>query len=102
MFKKFLLILLLCAIFLPLKNTTAQEAGNNPINLYFFWGQGCPHCEKEKPFLDKMEQKYPQLQIHRYEVWNNADNRQLMIEFGKKLNANVSGVPFTVIGENNT
>jgi len=23
------------------------------INAYFFWGEGCPHCEKEKEFLDK-------------------------------------------------
>lgn len=79
---------------------TAHAAPFTPVNLYFFWGEGCPHCEKEKPFLEKMAKKYPQLEIHSYEIWKNADNRKLMQEFGKKMNANVSGVPFTVVGEN--
>ncbi|PJA47465.1 hypothetical protein CO172_01360 [Candidatus Uhrbacteria bacterium CG_4_9_14_3_um_filter_36_7] len=69
------------------------------VNLYFFWGEGCPHCAKEKPFLDKMEEKYPELKVYDYEIWGNTENRNLMIEFGKKLNANVSGIPFTVVGE---
>ena len=98
MFKKILIILLFITLFFPLQHIFAQEP-NNDANIYFFWGVGCPHCEKEKPFLEKMRQKYPQIRINEFEVWNSADNRQLMIEFGKKLNANVSGVPFTVIGE---
>ncbi len=76
-------------------NATADKT----VNLYFFWGEGCPHCAKEKTFLEKMEAKYPELEIHDYEIWGNAENRDLMIEFGKKLNAYVSGVPFTVVGE---
>lgn len=96
--KKIFIIFLLLIIFLPAGLIRAQETQNS-VNVYFFWGDGCPHCEKEKPFLDKMAQKYPQLKINQYEVWKNTDNRQFLIEFGNKLNANVSGVPFTVIGE---
>ena len=68
------------------------------VNLYFFWGEGCPHCAKEKPFLEKLGQKYPQLNIHELEVWGNRENLKLMVEFGKRLDATVSGVPFTVVG----
>jgi len=49
--------------------------------------------------LEKLEQKYPQLNIHELEVWGNRENLNLMIEFGKALDAKVSGVPFTVVGE---
>jgi len=98
-------IILLCAIiavsaftfFSPLPDTLAEAP--KAINIYFFWGEGCPHCAKEKPFLEKLGQKYPQLNIHELEVWGNRENLNLMIEFGKKLDANVSGVPFTVVGE---
>lgn len=76
-----------------------SAAADKTVNLYFFWGEGCPHCAKEKPFLDKMEAKYPELKVFDYEIWNNAKNRNLMIEFGEKLNANVNGVPLTVVGE---
>jgi len=77
--------------------TLAQEI--HPINVYFFWGEGCPHCAKEKTFLDKLKEEYPNINIFDYEVWKNSENRNLLIKAGDKLNADVSGVPFTVIGE---
>ncbi len=81
--------------------TTYAESlkADNQVNVYFFWGEGCPHCAKEKPFLEKMEEKYPEVEIKDYEVWGSNENRNLMVEFGKKLDATVNGVPFTVIGE---
>ena len=30
-----------------------QAQSQNKINLYFFYGDGCPHCEKEDVFLKK-------------------------------------------------
>jgi len=78
-------------------NFVSAEA--NPVNVYFFWGDGCPHCAKEEVFLEFLKNKYPQIELHSYEVWKNSDNRQLLAELGKKLNINVSGVPFTVVGE---
>lgn len=72
---------------------------NELVNVYFFWGDGCPHCTHEKPFLEKMAEKYPDIEVYDYEVWKIAENRELMQEFGEKLDATVNGVPFTVIGE---
>jgi len=74
-------------------------AAEKEVNIYFFWGEGCPHCEYEKQFLEKLERKYPEVKVYDFEVWNNSENRKLLMEAGKKLNVNVSGVPFTVIGE---
>ena len=67
--------------------------------VYFFWGDGCPHCAKEEVFLKELKGKYPQIEIRDYEVWKNADNQKLLSEVGKKLNIQISGVPFTVVGE---
>ncbi len=98
MIKKFLFFLLFITLLIPVSSVFAQEKTND-INIYFFWGEGCPHCAKEKPFLEKLEDKYPQVNVQSYEVWGNRENQKLLVDFGKKLNANVSGVPFTVVGE---
>lgn len=86
-------------------NEAAQVGDNNNIDIYFFWREGCPHCAKEKPFLDKMEEKYPEINIHRLEVTTypfdpqkNKENRELFLKIGQELGADVSGVPFTLIG----
>ena len=33
-----------------------------PICVYLFYGQGCPHCERVKPLIDELAVKYPQMQ----------------------------------------
>lgn len=86
-----------CLLLTP--NTLAQEIANKKVNLYFFWGNGCPHCEKESKFLTKLEREIPNITVKRYEVWGNSKNRELFIQMGKILNADVRGVPFIVIGE---
>jgi len=97
MFKKFFIFLsFIIFIFL---NFNAVFAKDETVKVYFFNATGCPHCKEEKPFLEKMKQKYPQLEIIELEVTGNKDNLKLLTDVGKKLNVNVSGVPFTVIGE---
>lgn len=48
--------------------------------LYFFWGEGCPHCALAKPWLDTLEEKYPELEVRRYEIYNDDMNRGLFLE----------------------
>jgi len=98
MFKKILFfIFLFILLAVPGQKTLAQTASE--VNIYFFWGEGCPHCSKEELFLEKLVQKYPEIKIHDYETWINKENQKLLIDLGQKLKANVSGVPFTVVGE---
>ncbi len=35
---------------------TVADVNDNPdkTTIYFFWGDGCPHCATEKPFLEDM------------------------------------------------
>lgn len=80
--------------------TYAQEINNSDeVNLYFFWAEGCPHCSAEKIFLSELEEKYPNLNIYSLEVTKSRENAELLAKVGKELNADVSGVPFTVVGK---
>lgn len=93
--KKFIKILFLLVLFFTCVTfVSAKEA-----TLYFFYGDGCPHCAKEKVFLTEMEDKYEDLTIKRYEVFGNVENSQLMETYKQKLDVSGKGVPFTVIGE---
>lgn len=70
------------------------------VDLYLFWSHGCPHCEHEKDFLETLEIKYSNLNIHEFEVSRNKTNFDLMIKMADKLNTTVTGVPFTIVGDN--
>ncbi|MBM4275435.1 MAG: hypothetical protein FJ134_13385 [Deltaproteobacteria bacterium] len=74
-------------------------AAEKTVNLYFFWTKGCPHCEREKAFLKRLEEKYPTLKINSIEVTESRDNLELMQRVGKHFNLTIPGVPFTVVGE---
>lgn len=88
----FLLLVVLSMAFAETQNTEV-------VNVYFFWAEGCPHCSAEKVFLAKLEQKYENIDIHSLEATKNRENAELLAKVGKELNADVSGVPFTVVGE---
>ena len=71
------------------------------INIYLFYGEGCPHCEELKNYLDSLDNKEKSyFNIYTFEVWNNSTNQQFMKDSAKYLNKEVSGVPFLIIGNN--
>jgi len=97
-FKKYLGLIIIIILFTGLfLGHSISKAQTKEVNLYFFWGNGCPHCAAEKPFLETLKQKYPQLKVYDFEVWYNSTNRDLLIEASKQLNIDISGVPLTII-----
>lgn len=69
------------------------------INIYLFYGEGCPHCEELKNYLNSLDNKEKSyFNIYTFEVWNNSTNQQFMKDSAKYLNKEVSGVPFLIIG----
>lgn len=95
------LLLLLLALSVSIHTTGTQvfaQDSSSPT-LYLFYGEGCPHCAKEKDFLVKLQQRYPELTIEQYEIYYSEENRQKMIEMGAALNAQPRGVPFTIVGD---
>ena len=67
------------------------------VDLYLFYSSTCPHCAKEKAFLEDISPKYNNLKIHLYEV-STKENDDLMTEAKNSLNIDNPYVPFTVIG----
>ena len=55
-----------------------------PVTVYFFWGDGCPHCAAEKPFLEKLSQQAA-IEVRAFEVWNSPQNRDLFYKVAASL-----------------
>jgi len=77
--------------------TFAEETGK--VEIKIFWTNGCPHCAKEKKFLEKLATVDENIVVKGYEVSQNTENLLILRNYGEKFSANISGVPFTVIGE---
>lgn len=71
----------------------------NRVPIYFFWGDGCPHCAEEKPFLQKLVDNNNLLEVREYEVWKSPGNQQRLKDMAEALNFTPSGVPVTIVGE---
>jgi thiol-disulfide isomerase/thioredoxin len=94
-----LLIFLLLLAATPGLAASNAPHGEKTVNLYFFWGHGCPHCLKEKQFLEKLEKKYANLRIHGFEVSRDRKNLEMLYQVGRRLQLEIAGVPFTVVGQ---
>lgn len=74
-------------------------AADQPPIIYFFWGDGCPHCEKEKEFLAELHAQYPDIEMRWFEVWTHEEFIQLADDIRKAYNIKVSSVPITFLGD---
>jgi len=96
--KKYLIILLFSLLFF-VTPAIAQVENKNSIRLYFFYGDGCPHCGEEKEFLTALQSQYPNLNVLNFEVWHNTNNQKLIQQVSKKLNTTAGSVPLTIVGD---
>jgi len=76
----------------------AQQA-SQPVTIYFFWGDGCPHCAAAKPFLAELSQRYPGVTIRDFEVWNHEANREPFFKMTAKYGFEPTAVPTIFIGD---
>lgn len=60
--------------------------------LYEFYGDGCPHCKKMEPLVEKLNQE-EDFEIETFEVWNNDENAEKMKEHD---DGKCGGVPFFI------
>jgi glutaredoxin len=70
----------------------------NKLKLYFFSGDGCPHCAQEELYLDTIKHNY-NIDIQTFEIYNNQSNALLLQEVAKTMNIQSLGVPLLIIGD---
>lgn len=97
-----ILLALVVLIGLLAVNTNQRVAAQEeqPVVIYMFWGDGCPHCAEAKPFFEEMARKYPQVELRFYEVWYDTVNQEKFLTLSKAFGFEPAGVPTIFIGAN--
>ena len=82
------------------KNTEANiKSSKDKLNVYIFWGDGCPHCKHLAEFLgEKQSEIGDKISLYTFEVWKDKNNLAFLKSFGKFLGENPKGVPYIIIG----
>lgn len=76
---------------------TTEES--NEVKVYFFRGEGCPHCADAEEWFESIEEEYgSKFEIVDYETWENADNAELMQEVAEARKEEANGVPYIIVG----
>jgi thiol-disulfide isomerase/thioredoxin len=73
-------------------------APENPVYIYLFWGDGCPHCAAAKPFLESLPEKYSNVIYQSIEIYNDQDNLQFFSNMAEKYDIEQLGVPTIFVG----
>lgn len=104
--RKTLLIvwILLIALALGLSGCKASARAQTPtranaIHIYFFWGNGCPHCAEAEPFLTDLARRYTDVELLAYEVWNVPENQVLLKKMATAFGYQPQYVPTIFIGD---
>lgn len=97
------LFLILCLVLIQsisyAQEISAPSQENVTACVYFFYGDGCPHCAKVEPYIAQLESKYPNLEVHRFEIYNNRSNALMLNDYFNAYNVpdNERGVPAVFI-----
>jgi thiol-disulfide isomerase/thioredoxin len=75
---------------------------NTTLTAFYFYGNGCIHCEKVKPLIADIQARYPELQIEILEVNDNRQNFDTFLTMNReyKVDSNDWGIPTVFIGKN--
>lgn len=83
----------------PQVKADAEVPVNHGVNIYLFWGDGCPHCAKAKPVLEALDNNSDSINLYKYEVYYNTDNQKLLQSVADILKIDASGVPVIIVGD---
>jgi len=72
--KKIILLLLVLLFIIP-------AASAVDMHIDYFYGKGCPACAKTAPVIDELAEKYPNVEFHEFEIYNNRSNLKILEEY---------------------
>ena len=93
--KKIFIAFLLCMFSL-----LPSGFANEKLEVFYFWGIGCSHCEQIKPYMEGIESKYAGVvKFTNLEIFQNEINRQTFFSMMKSLGYEEFGTPTIIIGD---
>jgi thiol-disulfide isomerase/thioredoxin len=63
------------------------------VSLYFFWTRTCPHCLRARPFVLRLEDELPWLDVHAHELTRAPEAARLYIALAGEVGETPASVP---------
>jgi thiol-disulfide isomerase/thioredoxin len=70
----------------------------NKVYIYFFYGEGCPHCAKAKPYFEGLAASHPEIELVSFEVYYSEENQLLFSLMAQHYGIDSFAVPTIFIG----
>lgn len=70
---------------------------NTTVNV--FHSKYCTTCHKALPLIENISQKYPDVRVCYYDVYNSSENLTLFFEFGIRYNMHYASYPVLFAGD---
>ncbi|MBU1193148.1 MAG: hypothetical protein KKA36_01630 [Gammaproteobacteria bacterium] len=105
---KYILVLIVIGMLLAVRSNAVAESplpgeealwfnpdtsGPPSVSLYFFWSNHCPHCLEARPFIKSLQDRYPWLELHSYELYDQPENRIRYLKMADLLKVQAGSVP---------
>ena len=75
------------------KTTTVAAKAPNTVNMYVFYGDGCPHCAELEEYIKSNLKKDARVKdfinVVYYETWYDTTNQQFLSAVGQELEVSV-------------
>jgi len=97
-FKRYLIISLIILGIVIGFTSQGTSSTSEGFEVYFFHVAGCSHCDEQKPFNEKLADKYPQIRIIDYDATTPTGSAQLSEMLENLGIEDVPNVPITIFG----
>ncbi|MGE5154705.1 MAG: glutaredoxin family protein [Bdellovibrio bacteriovorus] len=67
--------------------------GTVRVPITVFWSKRCPHCQDALPFLERLRQEEPWIEVRDFELTSNRDHVALYVEMARGLGQQAQSVP---------
>ena len=91
-------IVLAIGAFVNVEKVQAESYELNPVRVYVFHSDGCPHCKDELKFLERVEKTLPHIEVIDFEVSKSFKNQNFFSNVLSHYELD-GAVPVTVVGD---
>lgn len=68
------------------------------LTVWYFYGNGCEHCENVTPYVRAMQRKYPGVDFRILEIYDNPGNRDKLLALNQQYHQPSTGIPVAFVG----
>jgi len=94
----FLLSFLVLSILLVNPPVIHIADAQSPVSVYYFYGEDCLHCKEVTVLIEELEEKFPEIEVHKLEISYNATNAELFNAIIQAYNPPTVDIPAAFIG----